>query len=157
MPLDRLTDYLDTHQIKYQVIHHSPAYTAQEIAAAAHIPGREVAKTVVVEIDGKMHVIALPAPAKVDFARLREQLQARNATLASESRFQDRFPGCELGAMPPLGSLFEMPVIVDEALTRDEVIYFNACSHRELIRMRFEDFARLEHPKVLKLSAVAKA
>jgi Ala-tRNA(Pro) deacylase len=149
MPITKLQRFLDEHNILYIRISHSLAYTSQGIAELAHIPGRELAKTVVVKIDGKMAMAVLPASAHIDLIQMRAAVRANAVELATEAEFKDRFPDCETGAMPPFGNLYELPVFVDDSLTRDKEIVFNACSHRELIRMAYADFERLVKPKVL--------
>ena len=141
MPVQTLQAFLDSQNIRYLTISHSLAYTAQEIAASAHIPGKEVAKTVMVKIDGTMAMAVLPAPDKVDFNRLKEAARAGTVELAGEREFQDRFPECEVGAMPPFGNLYDMDVFVAENLAEDEEIAFNAGTHTELMRMAYSDFA----------------
>lgn len=152
MPLRKLREHLDEQGVRYVVISHSPAFTAQEIAASAHIPGRELAKTVMVKLDDRMVMLVLPASRRVAFDQLKQATGASEAQLASEHEFADLFGDCELGAMPPFGSLYGLEVYVDSELTRDEEIAFNAGSHTELIRMRYDDFARLVEPRVLELS-----
>jgi Ala-tRNA(Pro) deacylase len=152
MPIKKLKDFLDSKGIKYVTISHSTAYTANEIAASAHIPGKELAKTVMVKIDGKMTMAVLPASCKVDFDLLQEVTGASKVELASEQEFQGMFPGCEIGAMPPFGNLYEMEVLVDKSLCEDEEIAFNAGSHTELLRLSYKDFERLVKPKVVKFS-----
>jgi Ala-tRNA(Pro) deacylase len=147
--LKRLTQYLDNEKVKYVVIMHSPAYTAQEIAASVHIPGKDVAKTVMVKIEGNMAMAVLPASYMVDFTYLRERLAAQKVELATEAEFKGLFPECEVGAMPPIGTLFGMDVIVEKSLSEDEEIAFNAGTHKELVRMLYADFERLVKPKVL--------
>ncbi len=146
----QLREFLDSHGIKYVVISHSPAFTAQQIAASAHIPGRELAKTVVVKLDGKTVLAVLPASQKVDFDLLRETAGVQRAELASEPEFQGRFPECDLGAMPPFGNLYGLDVYVADSLAEDEEIAFNAGSFTELVRMAYRDFERLARPKVLR-------
>lgn len=153
MPVNRLKEFLNSNKIKYTTISHSPAYTAQQIAASAHIPGKELAKTVVIKLDDKMAMAVLPASYKVDFALLKKAAKAKKAELASEQEFKDLFPECEVGAMPPFGNLYGMDVFVAESLTEDEEIAFNACSHKELIRMTFKDYEKLAKPKVIKFSS----
>jgi Ala-tRNA(Pro) deacylase len=148
-------EFLDRYHTKYVMIQHSPAYTAQEIAASAHIPGKELAKTVMIKLDGQMGMAVLPASAHVDFELLKEASGAKKAELASEAEFRDLFPDCEIGAMPPFGNLYGMPVYVAAALTEDREIVFNAGTHRELVRMLYRDFERLVQPKVLKFAEVA--
>jgi len=157
MPVKRLKEYLDSHEVKYVVFSHSPAYTAQEIARAAHVPGQEMAKTVMARLDGELVMIVMPAPAKVRFDLLKEASGAEQVELAREKDFAKMFPGCELGAMPPFGNLYEVPVIVEEALAEDDEICFNAGTHTELIRMSYMDFDALVKPTVMWLSEHATA
>jgi Ala-tRNA(Pro) deacylase len=152
MPVKRLQEFLDNHGVRYVTIRHSPAYTAQEIAQSAHIRGQELAKTVMVKIDGKMAMAVLPASQKVDLELLRQAADAKKVELAREAEFEERFPGCEPGAMPPFGNLYGMEVYVADALTADEHIAFNAGSHTELIKTDYEDFERLVRPRIVKLS-----
>lgn len=152
MPLKKLKEFLDSHNVKYVTIDHSPAYTAQEIAQSAHIRGKDLAKTVMVKMDGKMAMAVLPASQKVNLALLKQAAGAKVVELARESEFADRFPGCDPGAMPPFGNLYGMEVFVADALAADEDIAFNAGSHTELIKTADKDFERLVLPKVVKLS-----
>ena len=146
--LRKLQEYLDEHQIKYQVLTHSTAYTAQEVAQAQHIPGKDVAKVVMVRKENGLPVmLVLPASHKVDFAKLHEVLGTR-AELEPEREFRDLFPGCDIGAEPPFGNLFGLETLVDTALTKDEEIVFNAGSHWQTVRMRYQDYARLVQPRV---------
>lgn len=150
MPLQKLKEYLDDHDIKYVAIRHSPAYTAQEVAASGHVPGRELAKTVIVRLDGDLAMVAVPASEKVDLDRLKQASGSAHAEIAAETEFQERFPGCELGAMPPFGNLFGMNVYVSETLTEDDEIAFSAGSHSELLRLAYRDFERLVGPTVIR-------
>lgn len=152
MPINTLTRFLDENKVEYVTIRHSPAYTAQKIAAAAHISGREVAKTVMVNIDGKMAMAVLRATDQVDLDLLRGATKAKSVTLATEDDFRDAFQGVELGAMPPFGNLYGMEVFADEALTKDAQIAFNAGSHTELLQLDYADFERLAKPKVANFS-----
>ena len=152
MPLERLRQFLDTNAVKYVTVKHSPAYTAQEVAALAHVPGREWAKTVMVKLDGRMAMAVVPASCRVIFDLLKEASGARTAELATEQEFRDLCPGCEVGAMPPFGNLFGMDVYVDEALAEDAAIAFNAGTHTEMVQLPFADFVRLVHPKVVRLA-----
>lgn len=157
MPVKKLKAFLNQHHIKYVSIIHSPAYTAQEIAASAHIPGQELAKTVILNVDGKDVMAVLPASYQVDFQRLRKALGARQVELTSERKFEQLFPDCEVGAMPPFGNLYDMEVYVAERLTDDDEIVFNAGTHSELIRLPYADFARLVKPRVLRFSTTEAA
>ncbi len=157
MPSKKLKEYLDSNKIKYISMQHSSAYTAQEIAANAHIPGKELAKTVIVKINGKMAMAVLPASYKVSFDNLKDALGVNEVRLAYEQEFMDKFPDCEVGAMPPFGNIYGMEVYVAESLAEDEEIAFNACNHTELIKMNFADFEKLVKPKRIKFSIPSKA
>ena len=152
MSLIRLEEFLDSHNIKYTVISHSVAYTAQGIAALTHISGRELAKTIIARIDGELSMAVLPASLHVDLWLLRTAAGAKEAGLALEEEFKDRFPDCETGAMPPFGNLYGMPVFADESLARDKEIAFNAGSHRELVRLAWDDFENLVKPRIAKFA-----
>ena len=145
----KLKEYLDSHHVKYATLSHTPAYTAGEIAAEAHISGKEMAKTVMVKVDGKLAMAVLPAPNKVNFQLLQEATGAKTVELAKEQEFKDQFPDCEVGAMPPFGNLYDMDVYVEEALSWDEVIGFNAGTHSEIVKLAYKDFENLVHPKVI--------
>ena len=149
MACAKLQEYLDSQQVRYVSIKHSPAFTAQEIAASAHIPGEDIAKTVVVKLDGEMALVVLPAPEMVRLNHLKAELGVGEAEIASESEFKDRFPDCEVGAMPPFGNLYEMDTLVEESLAGDHEIAFNAGTHTELIRMAYADYERLVRPRLL--------
>jgi len=153
MPKSKLVNFLDSHQVKYVIITHSTAYTASEIAASAHIKGKELAKTVIVKIDGGFAMAVLPASFQVDFELLKRATGQNAVTLAREDEFKEKFPDCPVGAMPPFGNLYDMKVFVAERLTEDEEIAFNAGSHTELIKMAYRDFDRLVQPQVIKFSA----
>ena len=148
----RLKGFLDEQQIKYTLLAHSPAYTAQEAAATLHVPGKELAKTVVVKAEGKLALAVLPASYRVNTKLLAEAAGVKKVELATENEFSATFPDCELGAMPPFGNLYDLPVYVDEALTQDEEIVFHAGTHRDAIRMRFLDFARLVAPRTARFA-----
>ncbi len=149
MPDNKIKAYLDEQGIKYVTISHSPAYTAQEIAASAHIPGKELAKTVIFLMKGKPAMAVLPASYRIDFMLLGGAVGTEDVELASEEEVEALFPGCEPGAMPPFGNLYDMDVFVAAALTEDERICFNACSFTELIQLSYADFARLVNPIVM--------
>ena len=147
MPVTKLKNFLDEHKTRYVTIQHSVAYTSQEVAAAIHVHGSELAKTTVVKLDGRFAMAVLAAPDQVDLDRLKEAAGAKTATLATEKEFMELFPGCDLGAMPPFGNLYGLPVYVDERLAEDASIAFNAGTHTEAIRMDFADYKRLVDPK----------
>jgi len=149
MSARKLTDFLDEHQVRYTTITHSPAFTAQEIAHAAHIPGGELAKTVMVKLDGKLAEVVLPASRRLDLELLRSATGASKVELATESDFDHSFPDCEVGAMPPCGNLYGMEVYISPMLSADRQIAFNAGNHSELICMNYKDYERLVHPRLL--------
>jgi Ala-tRNA(Pro) deacylase len=149
MPAKKLKQFLDKEKIKYVCISHSPAYTAQEVAASAHVPGKELAKTVIIKIDDKMAMAVLPANRKVVVQDLREITGAERVQFATEVEFKNLFPDCETGAMPPFGNLYGMDVYIGPSLAEDEEIAFNAGTHTELIKMSYRDFERVVKPKVL--------
>ena len=148
MVLKKLTEFLDSHAIRYTVLRHSQAFTAQEIATAAHIPGKELAKTVIVKVDGRMMMAVVPASDMVDFKSLKKVLGATRVELAGEDEFRSAFGECEIGAMPPFGNLYNIDVLVADDLAEDTEIAFNAGTHRELIKMAYNDFEQLVQPRV---------
>ncbi len=144
----KLREFLDGENIKYVVISHSPAFTMSEIAAVAHISGKKVAKTVMIEVDGKMAMAVVPSPYKVELGLLKDVTGARKVRISTEKEFKELFPGCEPGAMPPFGNLYGMDVFVSPELAEADEIAFNAGSHTELVRLAFADFERLVQPKI---------
>jgi Ala-tRNA(Pro) deacylase len=158
MPLQKLKEFLDSQHVKYVVISHSLAYTAAGIAALTHIPGKELAKTVIVKIDGNLAMAVVSASQHVDLALVKAVTSAKTVHLATEDEFKESFPDCEVGAMPPFGNLYGMRVVVDESLARDKEIAFNAGSHRELVRIAWEDFEKLVQPRVVtRIASVKRA
>ncbi len=152
MPLQKLRNFLDEQGVRYVLIVHSPAYTAQEIAASAHIPGKKLAKTVMAKVDGQMTMFVLPATYHLDLDKCKTALNAREVELATEEEFKYLFPECEIGAMPPFGNLYGLPVYACKELAENDEIAFNAGSHRELIKLPFKDFERLAKPEILDVS-----
>jgi len=152
MPLSKLIQYLDKNHKKYVVVKHSQAYTAQEVAASAHIPGKEMVKTVILKIDGDMKMAVLPSTHQVNFDLLKDALDSDNAELAAENEFKSLFPDCEVGAMPPFGNLYDMDTYVAESLTDNNEIAFNAGTHKELVKMSYSDFVELVQPIILSMS-----
>jgi Ala-tRNA(Pro) deacylase len=149
MPIPRsIEQFLTEQHVPYSVISHRPAYTAQEEAAVAHIPGRQWAKTVACVADERPVLVVLPATSLVDLDRLREVVDARNVRLASEREFERLYPDCEVGAMPPLGPLYGQPVFVDQTLTGADEIVSDAGSHSDAVKVKYEDFARVVRPTV---------
>lgn len=145
MPTKSLKEFLDSNRVKYNCIDHAPSYTAQEIAASAHVSGKEMAKTVIVKLGDRLAMVVLPANDHVNFAALKEITGETKIDLAKESDFKSKFPECEVGAMPPFGNLYGMPVYVSKQLSHDNIV-FNSGSHSELIQMSYEDFIRLVKP-----------
>lgn len=149
MPFSTLKNYLDQQHVKYVLISHSPAYTAQEVAASVHISGRDMAKTVIVKIGDRLAMVVLPANRKVVIQDLRHHLDRMDVQFATEAEFQQRFPDCETGAMPPFGNLYDMEVLVAPSLAQEPDIAFNAGTHTEVVKMAYQDFERLVRPRVL--------
>ncbi len=153
MRFSRLKDYLDTEGVRYSTIIHSAAFTMQEVASLTHIPGRDIAKTVIVFADDQLMMAVVPASRHVSLSRLKEAVGASTVTLASEADFRAAFPDCEVGAMPAFGRMYGLPVYVDATLLGQEMI-FNAGTHRELIRMSWIDYERLVKPVISSFSFV---
>jgi Ala-tRNA(Pro) deacylase len=152
MPVKKLKAFLDDSNVKYLTLTHSNAFTSQDIAASAHVSGKEFAKTVMIKVNDEMAMAVLPASFHIDFDSLREVFGTKNVTLATEPEFKDLFPDCELGAMPPFGNLYHMAVYVADTLTRNKEIAFNAGSHTELIRLSYADYERLVKPRIFKFA-----
>lgn len=150
----RLKEYLDQNNIKYTTCTHSSAYTAQELAAVMHVPGKDLAKVVIVKLDGRFTMLVMPAHHHINFEQLKQAVGAEQVELATEAEFQSLFPDCEVGAMPPFGNLYGLPVYVARPLTDEEEIVFNAGTHRDAIRMKGADYGRLVNPTVLDFTYV---
>ncbi len=144
----KLDDLLTSRGISFERLHHRPAYTAQRMAQLLHVPGREVAKTVLLRTDAGYVMSVLPANYQVDLDEVRRCLGAEWVALASEAEMDRLFPDCERGAMPPFGSLYHLDTLVDEALAEDDQIVFEAQNHEEAIRMAYRDYETLEHPRL---------
>jgi Ala-tRNA(Pro) deacylase len=148
----RLEVLLKERHVDFKSLIHPEAFTAQEVAAAMHVKGQELAKTVMVKTDGSFVMAVLPANGRIDFQKLKDVLGNRDARLASEEEFRDLFPDCETGAEPPFGNLYDVATVVDASLTRDEEIFFNAGSHYEAIEMRYRDYENIVKPRVAEFS-----
>lgn len=146
--LKKPKDYLEKNQVRYEVGYHERVYTSQEIAAAMHVPGKELTKVIMVKADGKMVMLVLPASYRVETKKLKKVFQCKRLGIAKEKDFEELFPDCEIGAMPPFGNLYNLEVWVDQILTEDEFIVFQAGSHVETLRIKYSDYARLVSPKV---------
>jgi len=149
MAARKLKAFLERNGVSYEVISHARTYTAPETAASSHVPGRDFAKTVIVVSRDEMVMVVLPANRRIVLSDLQDLLSDRNLRLATESEFVERFPDCELGAMPPFGNLYELPVYIAQSLAEEPVIAFNAGTHRETIKMSFRDYAELVQPSIL--------
>jgi Ala-tRNA(Pro) deacylase len=145
---DRLENYLRENQVPFEEHHHPRAVSAQEVAASEHVPGRMLAKTVMVLLDGQMVMLALPAPYQVDLEKAAAALGVDEVRLAEEEEFEDSFPDCEVGAMPPFGNLYGVPVYVEKTLAEDETIVFRSGTHTETMSVSYSDFERLVEPTV---------
>jgi Ala-tRNA(Pro) deacylase len=143
----RLDEVLSSRQIQFKRFAHRPAYTANRMAQALHVPGREVAKTVLLRTEGGYLLAVLPATHQVDLTELRQEMGANRLEMATEEEMERLFPDCERGAIPPFGSLYNMPTVVDESLAEDDQITFEAQSHEEAMRMAYRDFEEIEHPR----------
>jgi len=155
MPLaQNVAQFLKNSGVPYEVVQHPQAFTAQEVAASVHVTGKEVAKTIVVNADGKYMMAVIPAPHKLSLRLLKELLGAKEVRLATEAELGQLFPECEIGAMPPFGNLYNMPVYVSSALKDRPEVVFNACTHTEVLKMSFADFERIVQPKVGEISSV---
>jgi Ala-tRNA(Pro) deacylase len=145
---ERMEQYLQENGVPFEVMTHSQAYTMQEVAAALHVPGRQVAKVVMVLADQALTMLVLPAPDRLDFAKVRALLGAKKVSLAAEEDFEDRFPDCATGAMPPFGNLYDVPVYVDRSLAEESHMVFRVGTHRETMKVAYADYARLVKPVV---------
>ncbi len=145
---ERLEEYLRGQGVGFQSVRHPEVYTAQEVAAAQHISGNQLAKVVIVRADDEMAMLLLPASYRVDFGKLKAFLGVRKARLAEEEEFRDVFPDCEIGAMPPFGNLYELSVYVDSTLAEVSEMLFKVGTHRDSMKIRYSDFERLAGPKV---------
>tara|TARA_B110000037_G_C17044325_1_gene475023 strand:+ start:720 stop:1187 length:468 start_codon:yes stop_codon:yes gene_type:complete len=155
MPIESLLTYLNNNHVPYTTIRHLPAYTAQEIAELSHIPGYEIAKTIIVKLDDTLAMAVLSACEIIDFDHLAEVTGSTVAELATEDEFMHLFEGCEVGAMPPFGNLYGMKVFVDAELALDDTIAFNAGTHTELIKLQYHDFEDLVQPIMIEFGVMA--
>jgi len=148
----RVTEFLDKSAVHYEVSEHAPAFTSQQMAAVEHEQGRYVAKPVIIKADGKYLMCVLSACYKIDLGALKSQLGARSVDLATEKEIGSIFDDCDLGAEPPFGNLYDLPVVMDKALEKDDHITFQAGTHDKAIRISMEDYRKLVKPKVLEFS-----
>ena len=144
----RLEDFLKEHNVHYRTITHPEAYTAQEVAASMHVPGKDLAKAVIVKASDRFVMAVLPASGQVDFERLRKILGEDDVRLANEDEFRSLFPDCEPGGEPPFGNLYDVTTLVDRSLAEDEHIFFNAGNHHDAVELDYRDYEKLVHPRV---------
>jgi len=157
MPIiKKLKELFDETKVSYEVYNHPMAYTAQGIAQRQHFSGNEMAKVVMLRADGELVMAVVTGSQKVDLPTVRASLGADEVRLAREDEFYIKFPHCEIGAMPPFGNLFGLPVYMDPAVTKDESIYFNAGNHVQTVRIRYKDFEKLVNPQVVRLTEEKK-
>jgi Ala-tRNA(Pro) deacylase len=149
-----LARLLEDRKIPFTSESHPEAFTAQQVAQASHVPGRSFAKSVIVNVDGKIWMAVVPATERVDLRRMQACLGAKKVRLASEAEFAPLFSDCDIGAMPIFGSLYDIPVIVSHEITGNEEVAFTAGTHREIVRIRTSDYLAAEQPKVCEREAI---
>ncbi|KGM55703.1 prolyl-tRNA synthetase [Lysobacter daejeonensis GH1-9] len=152
MTTQRLEQYLRSHDVAFDTLPHDHAITALDVARRAHLAGKDVAKTVMVKVDGRLAMAVMPANEWLSLERMRQACGAKSVALANESEFIDRFPECEVGAMPPFGNLYGMDVYAADTLSHEHDIAFNAGSHDEVVRMGWNDYERLVHPRIMSMT-----
>lgn len=145
---ERLKKYLREHNVSFETMIHPEAYTAQEVAAAQHVSGHQLAKVVMVWADERMTMLVLPASARVDLRKAAREVGAKKVRLATEAEFSQHFDDCQVGAMPPFGNLYELPVYVDRALSEHDEIVFRVGTYTETMKVAYADFERLVQPQV---------
>jgi Ala-tRNA(Pro) deacylase len=153
MAVTKLKTFLDSKGVAYSTIDHAPALTARETAAATPVARGEFAKTVLVKVDGTLAMAVVPASRRVDTDKLARLLSADRVEIATEDEFKNVFPGCELGAMPPFGNLYDLEVFVAEDLSEDDEIVFNAGTHNQSMRIAYADYERLVKPMLGEFAA----
>lgn len=143
-----LTDYLEKQKCAYKLTEHRPVYTAEQLAAVEHIPGRQVAKPVVIRADGRFYLCVLPADRRLDMYALQKQLNADHVRLANETEMQQMFADSEIGAEPPVGELYNLPTLMDKRLAKDKEIVFQAGNHHQAVWMSMKDYRKLANPMI---------
>jgi len=149
-----IQEYLGRNNVSFDVLQHRETYEAQRMAQAVHVSGHQVAKTVLIRVGepSEFVVVVLPASRNIDFDEAHKVFGAKKIELANEKEISQKCPDCDVGALPPFGSQYDMKTVVDKSLTHDDEIVFEGCLHSESIRMKYEDFARLENPEVVSVS-----
>lgn len=149
---EKLEEFLRTNEVPFEVHHHPRVFTAQEVAAVEHVPGRMLAKVVIVKADDRMLMTVVPAPRRVHLDKVKDAVGANDVRLATEDEFDPLFPDCETGTMPPFGNLYDVDVYVDSSLADQEHIMFEAGTHTDTMRMNYADFERLVGPKTVDIA-----
>ena len=150
--LGDMINYLKKNSVHYEVIEHTPAFTAHDAAVASHVPDKDLAKTLIVQTDDKYCMVVMPADRRLDEHLLGKAIKAKHLHFAQEEDLKPLFPDCELGAMPPFGNLYALPVYIDKSLTNDDEIVFHACSHTKSIRLKMNDYLGLVKPVIAEFS-----
>jgi Ala-tRNA(Pro) deacylase len=153
----RIRDFLESQNVPYEELHHSQAFTAQEVAHSLHVSGKRCVKAVVAEKDREIVLVVMPASHRLNFQELKSVLRAHQLEMLVESELVGLFPDCDLGAIPPFGNLYGIDVWVDRAVASTEKIVFCAGTHEDCIRMRYSDFAKLTRPFVGHFSQLGTA
>jgi len=146
--IDRLEEMFTKSGTRYELFEHPLAISAQRVAQAEHVPGASEAKVVIVRVGGHDMMAVLPATHRVDLEKLKILLEAEQAQIVDERILRGLFPDCEVGAMPPFGHLYGLPVLLDRSFRNRAKIVFNAGSHTEAIRMQYEDYVKFANPLI---------
>ncbi len=152
MATTNLLQYLNKTGVPFELLSHVPVFSAHDVAAATHIPDSESAKTIIIRADDSKWMAVLPADYRLNDRLLKRALGVKHVHFIQEEELTTLFPDCEVGAMPPLGNIYSMPVIVDESITHDEEIVFNACTHTESIKIKYKDFENLVKPRIAQIA-----
>jgi Ala-tRNA(Pro) deacylase len=153
----RIRDYLDSQNVPYETLHHSQAFTAQEVAHSLHVSGKKCVKAVVASGDNNLVIVVMPASHRLNIQELKSALKANLLEMLVESELVELFPDCDLGAVPPLGNLYGIEVWVDRAVANAEKVLFCAGTHEDCIRMRYSDFAKVTRPYLGHFSELGRA
>lgn len=145
----KLKAFLDKEKVSYEVLQHSTAFTAQEIAGAQHVPGKQAIKSVIVKVDGRFAMVVLPAIHMLDLKKFKEVVKAKDVGLATEGDLSKLFPDYDIGAEPPFGQLYGLEVYADKDLDANLQVIFNAGTHTDTVRIKYSDYLRIVKPKVV--------